>query len=500
MGESFRQVVDGELKDVGARREKSQIPTDEFPDLEEFLPKEPHRGAIWADVIEKLTEKNAVQAWKDADRATAGVDDEGRRYGGHVGLVGLAFSGGGIRSATFNLGVLQALHRCGLWPCIDYLSTVSGGGYLGSCLSSVYAAASQKKATPSKKLLAVFNKIGSTLKSKLYRSKSGETDGNGMPDDQTKPTPVDFPFRHERGKVEPPVFRHLRNNANHIAPKDILALLRAPAVLFRGIAINFVVVLPYILFAATITVLAHRTPEALEQSVLIRLLSISGLPVTSFPLTLALVCLLPLIFAFYPLGRVISLKNGNFGQTDGVVRNRVEAFMSYLIVAIFASALIEAQPLAVAKFDALIRELRDGFMGLDWTTVSGLVGGASAVLAALSASPLARNKSGLVGQIGIYILGFLGVVLLWLLYLFLCRWAIFGALPGWVEFLRWPGEWLTALIPSATANKPAEVVAMLQLGFGYSVAGLVLFIYSMVFVDINSISLHTFYCDRLSKA
>lgn len=28
-----------------------------------------------------------------------------------VGLVGLAFSGGGIRSATFNLGILQALAK-----------------------------------------------------------------------------------------------------------------------------------------------------------------------------------------------------------------------------------------------------------------------------------------------------------------------------------------------------------------------------------------------------
>src|SRR5436309_2734688 len=45
--------------------------------------------------------------------------------------VGLAFSGGGIRSATFNLGVLKALHEIGLLKHIDYLSTVSGGGYIG---------------------------------------------------------------------------------------------------------------------------------------------------------------------------------------------------------------------------------------------------------------------------------------------------------------------------------------------------------------------------------
>jgi len=46
--------------------------------------------------------------------------------------LGVAFSGGGIRSATFNLGVLQGLAQCGVLPYFDYLSTVSGGGYIGS--------------------------------------------------------------------------------------------------------------------------------------------------------------------------------------------------------------------------------------------------------------------------------------------------------------------------------------------------------------------------------
>jgi hypothetical protein len=46
-------------------------------------------------------------------------------------IIGLAFSGGGIRSATFNLGLLEGLHRRNLLTLFDYLSTVSGGGYVG---------------------------------------------------------------------------------------------------------------------------------------------------------------------------------------------------------------------------------------------------------------------------------------------------------------------------------------------------------------------------------
>ncbi len=45
-------------------------------------------------------------------------------------------SGGGIRSATFGLGILQGLARCGLLDKFHYLSTVSGGGYIGSWLSA----------------------------------------------------------------------------------------------------------------------------------------------------------------------------------------------------------------------------------------------------------------------------------------------------------------------------------------------------------------------------
>lgn len=53
------------------------------------------------------------------------------------GLWGLSLSGGGVRSATFCLGVLQALMGKDRMRRFDYMSTVSGGGYIGSCLSSL---------------------------------------------------------------------------------------------------------------------------------------------------------------------------------------------------------------------------------------------------------------------------------------------------------------------------------------------------------------------------
>ena len=52
-------------------------------------------------------------------------------------LIGIGFSGGGIRSATINMGIAQALHRAGVFDHVDFMSTVSGGGYLGSSISTL---------------------------------------------------------------------------------------------------------------------------------------------------------------------------------------------------------------------------------------------------------------------------------------------------------------------------------------------------------------------------
>ena len=61
-------------------------------------------------------------------------------------LVGLALSGGGVRSATFNLGFLQGLQTQDHLKMFDYLSTVSGGGYIGACLTWFMSV--QKKGFP----------------------------------------------------------------------------------------------------------------------------------------------------------------------------------------------------------------------------------------------------------------------------------------------------------------------------------------------------------------
>jgi hypothetical protein len=67
----------------------------------------------------------------------AGLDRyELRRQFYDIQASALCLSGGGIRSASFCLGVLQGLAKRGALLHFNYLSTVSGGGYTGSMLSA----------------------------------------------------------------------------------------------------------------------------------------------------------------------------------------------------------------------------------------------------------------------------------------------------------------------------------------------------------------------------
>src|SRR4051794_19929003 len=67
----------------------------------------------------------------DLRRHYARVHGQGRER-----VSALCLSGGGIRSATFCLGVLQGLAAAGKLTGFDYLSTVSGGGFIGGWLSA----------------------------------------------------------------------------------------------------------------------------------------------------------------------------------------------------------------------------------------------------------------------------------------------------------------------------------------------------------------------------
>jgi hypothetical protein len=69
-------------------------------------------------------------------RETALLAQAGK--GGDSPYIGIALSGGGVRSASFAVGVLRALYDLNLLPRAGYLSTVSGGGYAGGWMMSYH--------------------------------------------------------------------------------------------------------------------------------------------------------------------------------------------------------------------------------------------------------------------------------------------------------------------------------------------------------------------------
>ncbi|ETX02862.1 MAG: hypothetical protein ETSY1_02080 [Candidatus Entotheonella factor] len=158
-----------------------------------------------------------------------------------LGLVGLALSGGGIRSATFCLGVIQGLTRHGILKSVDYLSTVSGGGFIGSCLSSTLNCTHAK------------------------------------PEDSS-----DFPLHHEPGKVESETIQHLRNSSNYLAPGGLLEKTRILALILSGVLTNFIIFLPYIMLAVILTEITYELRWQIHESVSTVLLSVVGLCIALF--------------------------------------------------------------------------------------------------------------------------------------------------------------------------------------------------------------------------
>ncbi|MEM6797804.1 MAG: patatin-like phospholipase family protein, partial [Acidobacteriota bacterium] len=167
-------------------------------------------------------ERPAVVRHRRAERASG--REEASADGVPSDLVGLAISGGGIRSATFAQGVLGRLAREDLLPEFDYLSTVSGGGYFGSFLSSYWCAE----------------------------------------DPAVGPGSRQLPF-HEDGQPEPRPLRYIRNRSKVLLDGGLIGLARALWPLFYGVLVNVLVLTPLALFLLGLLLLVPKLAEDADQ-------------------------------------------------------------------------------------------------------------------------------------------------------------------------------------------------------------------------------------------
>ncbi len=155
-------------------------------------------------------------------------------------LTGLALSGGGIRSASFGLGVMQAIYAGynreshGLLQRFDYLSTVSGGGYIGTALTWFV------------------HQLGASA------SPVGAGEALGM---------KGVGARTEKSSYNQ-FLNFVRQHGNYLTPKPMLDLVSLVAVVLRSMFVSLAVYFAMAILALKLVCLAGAFMETVRQDIL----------------------------------------------------------------------------------------------------------------------------------------------------------------------------------------------------------------------------------------
>ena len=361
-------------------------------------------------------------------------------------VIGLALSGGGVRSASFCLGALQALDKADVLKNIDYLSTVSGGGYIGTSLSAA-----------------------------MTHSKG------------------EFPFESSLTQDEPYPVQHIRNHSNYLFPRGSINFFYNVAIYLRGLLANGLLILPWLLLAAAITIFIKPTSESLHVA-----------RFGHFGFTLMALCIFALLLIAWGLWRSFELSGW-----EAEIGSRWTRLCAAVLLVLLGVGFCELQPLVL---DGIFRTAHN--QGGILASFVGWLKGLAAVLAPFSAvvAFFSRHIGRLLkegaekpsfsavalraaGKAAVYVAGAAIPFLLWMAYLYLSFAGIKDLSPG---FLSTSGSYYHA---------PRWVSDVAQNWFGdttpiawfYLVTFLLLFSASLLLAA-NANSLHRLYRDRLSKA
>ncbi len=449
MAHTFEQIFDEELEVVGFRRraiEKGML-----------IERRSHPHAPLPD-MDNVNDNSSLTKSKD--------------------LSGLTLSGGGNRCAAFALGVTQGLDA--LRPdtedqvidAFDYMSTVSGGGYLGT---SIVAGMMQ--------------------------------------------APYTYPFASKLDSAETEETKHLRNFSNFLLPDGLIDYLTSLAIVLRGLTVNAVIILPGLLLLAVLTVACSPTIASLSQP------DLFGVPLAKLPFHIANFAALKgftlttnlVLFATLLTFCSALLTSKTLATSTVDTRMALGRYLGALGALIFVSAFIELQPLVVAgMFSASASvETQDASVGLllKWLgeslpAIAGLSLPAAGVLIGF-AQKLANVAKSAVGEdtwqatlkkrmslSAIYFAAVVVPILLWITYLYLTYWAvqtdhhlINPNAPSWLAYM--PSLPVYKYLPIIERIGP---IASIYLWTAIALAGICLFL------GPNSNSLHQLYRDRLTRA
>jgi predicted acylesterase/phospholipase RssA len=386
--------------------------------------------------------------------------------GGVTDAVGLALSGGGVRSAAFCLGVLQALdahdtehvvpgggRKATALDHVDWLSTVSGGGYIGGAMTAGMSASADKA----------------------------------------------FPFESRLDFAEAPALQHVRDNSNYLLPSGVQDIFTSVAIYLRGLLASILQVLPWLLVFAAVTIFLNPKLGSAGRS----LIALSPLNLFGLKIFISTVYLLILFAGFLILWGIVRSRRAFVGTADvGTVWVRIGAWLVGILAFV---AFCEVQTL-VLKFlivDSSTGLPREGLSSAVKSFATVLTGVAAVIgflaqkiadVLAMAGETASRWKA-FVMKIGakaaILVAAGAVPIIFWIAYLALCLWGIPVRGPDGVDEM----------------SAPAFVSAAARL-FSFSdvpVAWLFLLTAAVLFVvnaasSPNANSLHRLYRDRISRA
>ena len=331
-----------------------------------------------------------------------------------IDAVGLALSGGGVRSAAFSLGVLQALNHNDVLNRIDYLSTVSGGGYIGTSLTATM--------TESKGKFVFGSQPSKVVKDKPLVSEITDTKAVG----------------------------HLRNYSNYLIPAGARDVVTGLAIIVRGLVANFGIVFPIVLLLATLTILSNPNRSALTRTDFFSH-QINHLP-PHFGLTVA-AALIGLVF-FLLWALFCSLPHTDNSE----FRGRMPAIGAFVLVIIAATFFGELQPFVInGMFE--IADAAKQAQGGTWGLITGAIQTLTAIVTPIAAvvmffrqqladvlkaqhatSKLSTRVLAASGKVVFWIAGAALPLLIWVGYLYLCFWGIINDQPAVAHRACDPGK------------------------------------------------------------
>ena len=439
----FGEVFQEEIEAINMRRH--ELGRTDFVTLEEEV-NGPSAPSAEPDSKQSL-EANPLSSSESTTRGRNGLPEREPvlRPRASSNLVGLALSGGGVRSASFCLGALQALDKADVLKNIDYLSTVSGGGYIGTSLSAAMTYSKGK-----------------------------------------------FPFKSSLTQEEPYPVQHIRNHSNYLFPRGSINFFYNLSIYLRGLLANGLLILPWLLLAAAITIFIKPTSESLH---------VAG--VGYFGITLIALCVLWGFLLAWGLWR--SLEISGWNAEIGSPWTRLSAGLCLLL---FVVGFCEVQPL-ILKGIFRSTNNQSGFLVsfVDWLK------GMAAVLTPFSAAVAffgryigrlleeGAEKPSISGialrgasRVAVYVAGAAIPFLLWMAYLYLSFAGIKDINPG-------------AGAGSSQYHAPRWAIDFSENWFGHDtpIAWFYLVMFFLLFsasllLSANANSLHRLYRDRLSKA